>query len=166
MGQMVSDPVLNKCNRKCCCKNFCGRYMTPIVQLLAIVIAMWSTIAIAQDQTSHEFLKPIDSQKRSELMGSHALEIKTREFFAKPEKSGIYRYDMNVLEKQGEIITITLFGAPAIELMSHGIWRNPERAGRFANWRISNPFFSKRINKPFSNFENTAVFRNVLAHNY
>ena len=106
---------------------------------LPLLACLAATTLAAQDNPKREFLRPVEAQKLDELMERHALDIRTMEFFAKPGKLALYEYDMDVLEVGGETVTITPFGGPAIELLSAGIWRDPGKNGRAANWRGSLP---------------------------
>lgn len=108
--------------------------MSQIVRVMLVVITVSFGTAFAQDRSNREFLKSIDAQKRADLISRHAYDIAVLEYFAIPGKFDIYEIDIDVLETQGETITITPFSGPPIEILSHGIERNPDSGGHVVRW--------------------------------
>ena len=113
--------------------------MTPIIRVLLVMLPLSFVSALAQDNSvkdgpSRELLKLIDEQRRSDLVGRHALEIGKLEYFAQPGKFEFYEFDIDVLEMAGHTFTITPFGGPSIYIISHGIKRDPETGWFFGRW--------------------------------
>jgi hypothetical protein len=80
----------------------------------------------ASYQSEREFLKPLSAEKRSALMSRKALDLGIREYFALPGKIDVYEFDVGLLETPGQTITITPFNGPPIDIISHGVKRDPD----------------------------------------
>ncbi len=111
--------------------------MKTIIRALILIFPV--ATALAQEnsdtgQANREFLKPIDAVTRNDLMSRRGLEIRSQEFFAKPGRFDVYKFDIEVLENTGETITITPFDGPPIEIVSKGIKREPETAWFHGRW--------------------------------
>lgn len=109
--------------------------MTLVTRVLLVMLTLSGVISFSQDQSNREFLIPVDEQKRQNLTNRYALEMARYEYFAKPGRIGIYEFDIEVLEKRDEAITITPFNGLSMEIVSLGIWVNPDSAGNVARWR-------------------------------
>lgn len=118
--------------------------MTRIIRVILVTLTVSLAPAFAQDrvQSNREFLKPIDGEKRADLMSRRALQIQSTEYFAKPGKFDIYEFDIDVLKSSGETITITPFNGPPIEIVSNGLQQHP------VGWMVSN--WSGEIKNPNS----------------
>lgn len=118
--------------------------MTLVVRLLLILLTMLGVTSFAHGQSDREFLRPIEVQKGQVLTNRYALELARHECFAKPGKIGIYEFDIEVLARIGEEITITPFNGEPIDILSQGIfirggiarWRGLADTGSDRNYRL------------------------------
>jgi hypothetical protein len=113
--------------------------MSKIYLAGLLFISMLLSNAIAQDvgemaNQSSEFLTPVAPQERANLINSNRLDYAEFEYFAKPGRVDVFKFDIAALEKEGTTVTITPFGGESVSILSHGFERNPKWRGRKLRW--------------------------------
>lgn len=113
--------------------------MKTIIRVLILVLTFSIASVFAQGNSdrglvNRELLKPVDPQKRRNLMSRHAIDMASLQYFAKAGKIDVYEFDIDVLDSEGQIITITPFGELPIDIVSNGIKRDPTYGWLFGTW--------------------------------
>lgn len=99
-----------------------------------IVLALLTSIASPQEnprsgESPREFLVSLDQRERASFRSRYALEVRSEEYFSVPQRFGLYRFDVELLEKKGEIFSITIPGSETLEVISNGVERD-----EFTGW--------------------------------
>jgi len=104
-----------------------------------LILSLAGSVAVAQNnpqeaQSTREFLRSVDPQKRAELVRRNPLKMAKNEYFAKSGRFDVYEFDISVLEPESQTVTITPFGGPPIDIISHGIERDEETGWFLGKW--------------------------------
>ena len=99
-----------------------------------LIVSLLSSGVHGQDSADLEFLTPMEASAQSEFSTGDQFSIRETEYFAKPYRFGLYRFDVGVLEEEGRTITVTAFDDPPIEILSHGIKWNSSMGGFVGRW--------------------------------
>lgn len=108
--------------------------MNKILSGFASVVLVPQLVFAQSLSSPTELLRPTSAESKAEVARRHPISLEEHRYFAKPGRFGIFTFDIDVLQREGEIITITPFHGEQIQVLSRGLDIHEGTGGRTGRW--------------------------------